>query len=150
MAKNIEIPFVALPVDIFGAIKEQLDALGVGAKADDFLRGLGAACGKSVVRRTGFKWETDEQLSDALQSMWAEIGIGRLVAKDVSSGGVAAEVTDTVESEAIGVVGEPSCHFTAGYIAGVVSELAGKEHISVEEQCVCEGHTKCVFNVVPV
>jgi len=150
MPKTHEIPFVALPVDIFGAIKEQLKASGMDQKTPEFMLGIGVACGKAAVRRTGFKWETDEQLSEALQSMWAEIGIGRLLAKDVSSGGVAAEVTETVESGAIGVVGEPSCHFTAGYIAGVVSELAGKEHIAVEEQCVCEGHPKCVFNVVPM
>lgn len=150
MPRSHEIPFVALPIDVFGAIKEQLKASEMEVKAAEFLHGIGQACGRAAVKRTGFKWETDEQLSETLQSMWAEIGIGRLVAKDVSSGGVAAEVTETVESGAIGVVGEPSCHFTAGYIAGVVSELAGKEHIAVEEQCVCEGHPKCLFNVVPM
>jgi predicted hydrocarbon binding protein len=68
----------------------------------------------------------------------------------VDEGGVAAEVSDTMESLAMGSVGEPSCHFTKGYIAGVVSELADKEYMTVEDQCVCEGHQKCVFTVVPL
>ncbi len=33
MPKNIEIPFVALPVDLFGAISDQLKEVGANAKA---------------------------------------------------------------------------------------------------------------------
>ena len=24
------------------------------------------------------------------------------------------------------------------------------EHMTVEDQCVCEGHAKCVFTVIPI
>jgi predicted hydrocarbon binding protein len=150
LPKTSEIPFVALPVDIFSAIKDQLKAIDDEAKSNEFLEGLGMSCGRAMVKRTGFKWESDEQLADALVSMWAEVGIGRLNAKDVSEGGVAVDVVDTVESGAIGEVGDPSCYFTRGYISGVVTELSGKDYISVEDQCVCEGHPKCVFTVVPL
>ncbi len=150
MPRTSEIPFVALPVDIFTSIREMLKEHGLEDKDEDFFKELGVRCGKAVVRRTGFTWESDEQLADALVSLWAEVGIGRLHAKDVDKGGVAAEVTDTIESIALGNVGEPSCFFTRGYIAGVVSELSGREHMTVEDQCVCEGHQKCVFTVIPI
>lgn len=150
MPRSSEIPFVALPVDIFTAIRDMLVEHGLKEKDEEFFKELGARCGKAVVRRTGFTWESDEQLAAALVSLWAEVGIGRLNAKDVDKGGVAAEVTDTVESLALGNVGEPSCFFTRGYIAGVVSELSGREHMTVEDQCVCEGHQKCVFTVIPI
>jgi predicted hydrocarbon binding protein len=127
-----------------------LEENGLDEKTNDFFEKLGIKCGHAVVQRTGFTWESDEQLADALVSMWAEVGIGRLRAKDVDKGGVAAEVTDTLESLALGNVGAASCHFTRGYIAGVVSELSGNEHMTVEDQCVCEGHQKCVFTVVPL
>ena len=141
---------MALPVDIFTAIAEMLKDHGIDAKSEEFFEQLGAKCGRAVVRRTGFTWESDEQLAAALVSLWAEVGIGRLTAKDVDKGGVAAEVGDTAESIALGNVGQPSCHFTRGYIAGVVSELSGREHMTVEDQCVCEGHAKCVFTVIPI
>ena len=150
MPRTSEIPFVALPVDIFTSIREMLKEHGLEEKDEDFFKELGVRCGRAVVKRTGFSWESDEQLADALVSLWAEVGIGRLKAKDVDKGGVAAEVTDTVESIALGTVGEPSCFFTRGYIAGVVSELSGREHMTVEDQCVCEGHQKCVFTVIPI
>jgi predicted hydrocarbon binding protein len=150
MSKSNEIPFVALPVDIFTAIRDMLAEYGLSDKDEEFFENLGIKCGRAVVTRTGFSWESDEQLADALVSLWAEVGIGRLTAKDVDKGGVAAEVTDTVESLALGNVGEPSCHFTRGYIAGVVSELSSREHMTVEDQCVCEGHPKCVFTVIPL
>ena len=150
MSKSNEIPFVALPVDIFTAIRDILGEYGLGDKDEEFFEALGIKCGRAVVKRTGFSWESDEQLADSLVSLWAEVGIGRLTAKDVDKGGVAAEVTDTVESLALGNVGEPSCFFTRGYIAGVVNELSGREHMTVEDQCVCEGHPKCVFTVIPL
>ena len=150
MPRTSEIPFVALPVDIFPSIREMLKQYDLDDKDEEFFRELGVRCGRAVVERTGFKWESDEQLADALVSLWAEVGIGRLTAKDVDKGGVAAEVTDTVESIALGNVGDPSCFFTRGYITGVVSELSGKEHMTVEDQCVCEGHQKCVFTVIPI
>ncbi len=150
MPRSNEIPFVALPVDIFTAMRDILGEFGLADKDEEFFKELGVRCGKAVVKRTGFTWESDEQLADALSSMWAEVGIGRLTAKDVDKGGVAAEVTDTIESLALGNVGEPSCYFTRGYIAGVVTELSGREHMTVEDQCVCEGHPKCVFTVIPI
>jgi predicted hydrocarbon binding protein len=150
LPRTSEIPFVALPVDIFTSIREMLKEHGLEEKDEEFFKELGVRCGRAVVKRTGFSWESDEQLADALVSLWAEVGIGRLKAKDVDKGGVAAEVTDTVESIALGNVGEPSCFFTRGYIAGVVSELSGREHMTVEDQCVCEGHQKCVFTVIPI
>lgn len=150
MPRSNEIPFVALPVDIFTAIRDMLGEYDLSDKDEEFFKELGVRCGKAVVKRTGFTWESDEQLAAALVSLWAEVGIGRLTAKDVDKGGVAAEVTDTVESLALGNVGDPSCYFTRGYIAGVVSELSGREHMTVEDQCVCEGHSKCVFTVIPI
>ena len=150
MPRSTEIPFVALPVDMFTAIGDMLGEYGLDDKSEEFFEKLGIKCGRAVVRRTGFTWESDEQLADALVSLWVEVGIGRLTAKDVDKGGVAAEVTDSVESLALGSVGEPSCFFTRGYIAGVVSELSGREHMTVEDQCVCEGHPKCVFTVIPL
>jgi predicted hydrocarbon binding protein len=150
LPRSNEIPFVALPVDIFTAMRDILGEFGLADKDEEFFKELGVRCGKAVVKRTGFTWESDEQLADALSSMWAEVGIGRLTAKDVDKGGVAAEVTDTIESLALGNVGEPSCYFTRGYIAGVVTELSGREHMTVEDQCVCEGHPKCVFTVIPI
>jgi predicted hydrocarbon binding protein len=150
LPRTNEIPFVALPVDIFTGIREMLIEYGLKDKDEEFFEKLGNISGRAVVTRTGFTWESDEQLADALVSLWAEVGIGRLTAKDVDKGGVAAEVTDSVESLALGHVGEPSCFFTRGYIAGVVSQLSGKEHMTVEDQCVCEGHPKCVFTVIPL
>ena len=150
MPSTNEIPFVAMPVDIFTAIQDLLGEYGLDDKTEEFFEKLGNSCGRAVVDRTGFTWESDEQLADTLVSLWAEVGIGRLNAKDVDKGGVAAEVTDSLESLALGNVGAPSCFFTRGYIAGIVSTLAGKEHMTVEDQCVCEGHPKCVFTVVPL
>jgi len=150
LSRSSEIPFVALPVDVFTAIREMLVEYGLSDKDEEFFKELGVRCGKAVVQRTGFKWESDDQLAEALVSLWAEVGIGRLTAKDVDKGGVAAEVTDTIESLALGNVGDSSCFFTRGYIAGVVTELSGHEHMTVEDQCVCEGHQKCVFTVIPI
>ena len=150
MPRSDEIPFVAVPVDMFTAIRELLVDYDLEEKDEEFFVNLGKKCGKAVVRRTGFTWDTDEQLANTLESLWAEVGIGRLTAKDVDKGGVAAEVTETLESLALGNIGSPSCFFTRGYISGVVTELSNIEHMTVEDQCVCEGHQKCVFTVIPI
>ncbi len=96
MPRSNEIPFVALPVDIFTAIRDMLGEYDLEDKDEEFFKELGVRCGKAVVERTGFSWENDDQLADALSSLWAEVGIGRLTAKDVDKGGVAAEVTETI------------------------------------------------------
>ncbi len=141
---------MALPVDIFTAMEEMLEEQGLDDKAEEYFEKLGNRCGRAVVKRTGFTWESDEQMGGTLESLWAEVGIGRLRAKDVDQGGVAAEVTDSIESIALGNVGSPSCFFTRGYITGILSELSGRQFMTVEDQCVCEGRQKCVFTVVPL
>ena len=48
-----------------------------------------------------------------------------------------------------GVVGRKTCHFLAGFIAGVTSEMMKKGYTVGEVKCVAEGAENCDFVVKP-
>jgi predicted hydrocarbon binding protein len=85
------------------------------------------------------------QLPKMLPNLWAEIGFGRMDLKKGRNEKYSLNLYESIEAEAMGEVGQPSCDFTRGYLAGIVSELSGKSYHCKEEKCVSHGDEHCRF-----
>jgi predicted hydrocarbon binding protein len=86
-----------------------------------------------------------DKILEILPDLWAEIGFGRLSLKSGSEEDFTLDLYESIEANAIGEVGQASCDFTRGYLAGMVSYLSGKKYHCKEESCVSRGDKHCKF-----
>jgi uncharacterized protein len=85
-----------------------------------------------------------EHLSQLLSEFYADLGWGHLTVQRMGAA-LAVDSDDWAESEPGAQTAGPSCHVTAGVLAGMFGRLAG-EHVAVLEiECRSRGDAHCRF-----
>jgi hypothetical protein len=85
-----------------------------------------------------------EHLSHLLSEFYADLGWGHLTVQRLGAA-LAVDADDWVEADPAAQTQGPSCHVTAGVLAGMLGRLAG-EHVAVLEiECRSRGDTHCRF-----
>jgi predicted hydrocarbon binding protein len=85
-----------------------------------------------------------EHLSQLLSEFYADLGWGHLSVRRMGAA-LAVDSADWAESEPGAHAAGPSCHVTAGALAGMLGRLAG-EHVAVLEiECRSRGDAHCRF-----
>jgi uncharacterized protein len=85
-----------------------------------------------------------EHLSQLLSEFYADLGWGHLTVQRMGAA-LAVDSDDWAESEPGAQTAGPSCHVTAGVLAGMFGRLAG-EHVAVLEiECRSRGDGHCRF-----
>jgi predicted hydrocarbon binding protein len=85
-----------------------------------------------------------EHLGDLLSEFYADLGWGHLSVERLGAA-LAVDAQDWAEADPGAGTAVPSCHVTAGVLAGMLGRLAG-EHVAVMEiECRSRGDAHCRF-----
>jgi predicted hydrocarbon binding protein len=137
-------------------VQRELESImGSSAKAPIYMSGEGAAkTGAAAVQRLieEGKFSDPEEAVKHLSTMWSAYGHGRIMIDfvDVSKGRVRFTIKNSLIAEAYGPSEKPVCHFYAGYGAGIVSALVGKDLHCEEVACIAMGADRCEFEIAPL
>lgn len=137
-------------------VQRELESImGSSAKAPIYMAGEDAAkAGAQAVRRLveEGRFTDREEAVDYLATMWSAYGHGRIEIDfaDISEGRVRFTIRNSLIAEAYGPSEKPVCHFYAGYGAGIVSALVGRELHCEEMACTAMGSERCEFEVAPL
>lgn len=136
--------FFIMPGDALKSLHSELGKLTGKEIAKGILFRFGFRCGESVIKRMGMKLKGNERIEEKLPALWAEFGLGRLEILESSKDELAIKFEESVEALALDEQKEPSCDFTRGYLAGVVSSLTSKKYYGVEKSCIAKGDSSCL------
>ncbi len=86
-----------------------------------------------------------DQLGSVLADFFQALGWGRITVDRIGSGGLAFDAADWAEADpqANGLL--PSCHLSAGLLAGFMGCLAQREIAVMEVECRSASHPRCRF-----
>jgi predicted hydrocarbon binding protein len=85
-----------------------------------------------------------EEFWGAFVSFWQSLGWGTVRHEQLHPGVGALECEDWAEAAA-GETGHPSCHFTTGVLADLLSRIAGSDVAVLEVECRSAGSGRCRF-----
>jgi predicted hydrocarbon binding protein len=140
---------ISMPGEAVRSLRLELSNLLGEKLASGVLFRFGYRCGETLVDRTKSKITEKEGISQVLPSIWDKTGLGSITnIQEISEEEMMIEQKESMEAHAMGVTNEPSCDYTRGYLAGIVSVLTKKKHYSVETECISEQKKKCKFQLV--
>lgn len=144
------VSFFVMPGDALKSLSDELKILVGDDSATGAIERYGYRCGEGLVGSIGFECDNMEEFEETMPGILIETGLGRarsLVADDEK---VIISFEESVEAGAMGRSStEPTCHFTRGYLSGVVSTLFGRRWECEERSCISKGDELCVHKLVP-
>ena len=144
--EKVSTAFFIMPAEALLTLREELSPLASELAIRAILFRYGFRSGEACMQRIGINVK-EGKLLEILPDLWDEIGLGRLSLTKSSKKGFALHLNESIEANAIGEVGQASCDFTRGYLAGIVSSLSGKRYHCKEEICISRGDTHCSFHL---
>lgn len=138
--------FFIMPAEALMTLREELSPLASEMAVKAILFRYGYRSGEACVQSMGIDRMAQKEMPDVLLALWDEIGMGRLSVK-TKKGGFALHLEESIEGIVVGDIGQTSCDFTRGYLAGMVSYLTGKSYYGKEEKCVSNGDDLCTFKL---
>lgn len=135
--------FFTMPAPALRSLREELDLSGVDDPGG-ILHRYGFRCGQGIARELGERRDVSE-LAVELPLLLLETGLGRPKVISTSAEEVVVDLDEALEA----AQGGGGCHFTTGYIAGLLSEIIGREYRGTESSCVSQapGTTACRFEL---
>jgi predicted hydrocarbon binding protein len=143
--QNTGTSFFIMPAEALITLRDELSPLASELAVKAIVFRYGFRSGEACMRSMGIDNPKKGQLPKMLPDLWAEIGLGRLDLKKGRNDRFALNLYESIEAEAMGDVGQTSCDFTRGYLAGIISQLSGKSYHCKEEKCVSHGDEYCRF-----
>ncbi len=138
------------------AIQKQLETtIGASAKGVMYLAGERAAQEVMPAKADRLKQlpSAKEPLSalQRLSDIWATIGVGRpgLTTFTPAEGRYSFKIDEGAYPAAYGPSSRPVCHLWAGWAAGVIKRLFGRDVLCEEVQCRAMGARFCEFEIRP-
>ncbi len=134
-----------MPAQALITLRDELSPLTNEPAVKAIVFRYGFRSGEACLEGMGIDPPEQGKLLEILPDLWAEIGFGRLSLKSGSEEDFTIDLYESIEANAIGKVGQASCDFTRGYLAGMISYLSGKKYHCKEENCVSTGDEHCSF-----
>jgi len=146
MPENIS--FFVMSGNALKNLGDELQIL-VGEKAShETIERYGFRCGEGLVQSIDIRCKDTEELRDLLPGVLIETGLGRVDKMDIAPSEVTISFEDSVEANSIAKTTEPACHFTRGYLSGVLSALLDRRFTASEQSCMAKGDKRCVHKLV--
>lgn len=86
-----------------------------------------------------------DQLSGVLSEFFQALGWGPIAMSRVGATGIAMDTTEWVEADPQAQAPYPSCHLSAGLLAGFMSALSQQTVSVMEVECRSANHGRCRF-----
>ncbi|MBI5000102.1 MAG: DUF835 domain-containing protein [Euryarchaeota archaeon] len=145
MPENIS--FFVMSGNALKNLGDELQIL-VGEKAShETIERYGFRCGEGLVQSIDIRCKDTEELRDLLPGVLIETGLGRVDKMDILPSEVTISFEDSVEANSIAKTTVPACHFTSGYLSGVLSALLDRRFTATEESCMAKGDKRCVHRL---
>lgn len=142
---NLTTAFFILPAEALLKLRSELEPLA----NEDVIRAIifryGFRSGEACVESMGVSVKKPKHLKDLLPDIWEEVGLGRLHFDSQGPDTIKLRLSESIEGTVMGETEKPSCDFTRGYLAGVISQLLEKMYHCKEEECVSKGDLQCSF-----
>ena len=138
--------FFIMPGEALALLHDELEAVVGRNLAESVLYRYGFNCGESMSRRLNLSPRAIEDVPHVLSEIWSELGFGR-ISVGVEDDGIAVYIREGIEGTALGIKGTASCHFTRGYLAGVVSSIVGTRMNTIEDECMAKGDEFCRMQI---
>jgi predicted hydrocarbon binding protein len=135
--------FFVMPGDALIDLREELEITEGDEKTKEILKRYGARCGESLVDSLGIKCTLGD-IRDTFSILWAETGLARAHLREVDPEKIVVELEDSIEAGK-----KEKCHFTRGYLEGVLFSLLSKNYSCEELSCRSEGNPICTFKLIP-
>jgi predicted hydrocarbon binding protein len=146
MPENIS--FFVMSGNALKNLGDELQIL-VGEKAShETIERYGVRCGEGLVQSIDIRCKGTEELRDLLPGVLIETGLGRVDRMDIAPSEVTISFEDSVEANSVAKTTVPACHFTRGYLSGVLSALLDRRFTATEESCMAKGDKRCVHRLV--
>ena len=142
--------YFLMPDKSLKSLKEELEIIMGEDNTANFLYRLGYRCGESAASDTAVDsqdFDTIEKFKDELPEHWIHIGLS---SKELTKGDLEdfyVSLHDTMEAKAVRPTKTPSCHFTRGFLEGVITILFNKKYRASEKKCIAMGDDACEFHV---
>lgn len=134
-----------MPAQALITLRDELSPLASELAVKAIVFRYGFRSGEACLESMAIDPSEQNKLLEILPDLWAEIGFGRLSLRSGSEEDFALDLYESIEANVIGEVGQVSCDFTRGYLAGMVSYLSGRKYHCKEENCVSRGDEHCMF-----
>ncbi len=141
------VSFFVIPGDALKSLSDELQIILGEDPSKETMERYGFRCGEGLVRSIGFECEDLDEFQETMPGIMIETGLGRTRSLKLIGDQIIIEFEDSVEANAMGKGDVPSCNFTRGYLAGVVSTLFNKIYECVEETCICKGDELCTHKL---
>jgi len=146
----LDTPFFAMPIGILKSFHDEFEFLTGAKVASGILFRCGFRGGESEISKLELRADKDEKLGHIIRSIWAEIGLGRMLDIKLDDDIMELEIEESVEARAMERTGRNICDFNRGYLAGIVSELTQIKYHCEEERCVSAGDPICEFKLYQI
>lgn len=140
------LPFFIMPGSALALLHDEIEAAVGRNLAETILYRYGFNCGESMTRRLDIKPRDIKDVPHVLTEIWSELGFGR-ISVDVEGETITVYVREGIEGTALGIKGRASCHYTRGYLAGVVSAVLGRRVDGIEDECMAKGDDFCRMQI---
>ena len=137
--------FYIMPVEGLTTLRKEISGLLDDDVAGGVLFRYGYRSGYEMMKKLDIEADMSA-LPEIFGEVWHEIGLGR--ARLIVEGGRMSVVfEESLEAKANGSRAVPSCDFTRGYLAGIISRILGKKYYATEEKCISMGSEVCLFRL---
>lgn len=133
--------FFIMPENALKSLKEELEIIFGESHVRKLLERYGYRCGEELAERVGISCEGLKEVWEVIETLWAEIGLGKYYKKELAGDELAVEFKEELA--------EHSCSFVAGYLRGVANRLTGEKFRCFEDSCRYRDGETCRFVLTP-
>ncbi len=139
--------FFIMPADAISSLREELIITDGEEIANDILYRYGVKCGSGMSRKMAIECTDLECIGEMFPVLWTQVGLGRMNVQAIEDDRIIVAFEDSVEAREVGMTGKLSCHFTTGYLTGMVSGILGTRFEGKEIECIARGDPYCVHEI---
>jgi predicted hydrocarbon binding protein len=138
-----QISFFVMSGEALKSLGDELQILAGEGPAREAIERYGVRCGEGLAQRLAIGKLNVAELKDLMPDLLIETGLGRSRAVTISGDTVTIDLEESIEAAAVGKSSAPSCRFTSGYLAGLISALTDRRFQGTEEACIASGGESC-------
>lgn len=142
--------FFLMPDKSLRGLKEELAIVMGDKSAGELVHRLGYRSGEEAGKDSLGKtktFNTFSELKSELPEYWMHLGLSSIEVLDGNLGDFRVALSDTVEAKVSVMAYDHHCHFTRGFLEGMVTMLFNKKYIAIEKSCLSYGDAHCIFHL---
>ncbi len=145
--EQMPVAFFLMPVDILKGVHDELAELLGADVASRVIYNCGMRSGRNIVSDMNINFPDLKTLCNTLPELWLQMGMGVFTIEKLDKNDIVLKCVESNEAVALGHTGKNSCDLTSGYLAGMITQIFGKEFKCEEVNCLCNGDPYCVFEL---